>query len=88
MNNKNTRVCFFVNKRIAIASYTIAHRFKNFCSLTLRFVEERTINVHNIYNLCKDSENESNLSFLRTTLAKKVNEKHVITRNFNLHYLK
>jgi len=88
MNNKNTRVCFFVNKRIAIASYTITHQFKKICSFTLRFVEKRTIYVHNIYNLYKNSENESNLLFLRTTLAKKANEKHIITRNFNLYYLK
>jgi len=88
MNNKNTRVCFFINRRIAIASYTITHRFKNFCSFTLRLVEEKTINVHNIYNSCNNSENESNLSLLRTTLAKKANEKHIITRNFNLYHFK
>lgn len=88
MNDKNIRVCFFVNRRIAFASYTITHRSKDLCSLTLRLVEGRTINVHNIYNSCKDSENGSNLPLLRTTLAEKANEEHIVTGDFNLHHPK
>ncbi len=79
---------YFVNKRIAFVSYIIIHKFKNLCSLTLRLAKKRTINVHNIYNLCKNNKNESNLLFLRATIAKKVDNEHIVIRDFNLYYLK
>jgi len=88
MNNKNTKVFFFVNKRVALALYTITHRFKNLCSLALKLAKRKTINVHNIYNSCKSNENKSNLSLLYIALKKKANEKHIITKDFNLYYLK
>jgi len=88
MNDKNTRVCFFVNKRVALASYTITHRSKDLCSLALKLAEGRTINVHNIYNPCKSSEDKSNLPLLRTALGGKANEEHIVMGDFNLHHPK
>jgi hypothetical protein len=36
----------------------------------------------------KNNKNESNLLLLRVTLMKKVDNKHIVIRNFNLYYLK
>ncbi len=47
--------------------------------------KKKTINVHNIYILCKNNKNKSNLLLLRATLAKKVDNKYIVIRDFNLY---
>jgi hypothetical protein len=82
----NTRVCFFVNKRVALASYTIIHKTKDLSTLSIRIQEDRLINIHNIYNPCKNSNESNNLQLLRTALTEDVDGEHIVTGDFNLHH--
>jgi len=60
----------------------------NLCSFTLKLAKKTIINIYNIYNLCKNNKNKSNLLLLRAILAKKVDRKYIVTRDFNFYYLK
>jgi hypothetical protein len=86
MDSMNTRVCFFVDKRIALESIT--HRTRDLITLSFRRQEDRFINIHNIYNPCKSSNESNNLSLLRTALAEDVEGEHIVTGDFNLHHPK
>ena len=85
---KNTRVCFYINKRIALAFITITYHSKNLITLSLCLFEDRIIYIHNIYNSCKSSNERSIMSLLRDILSQNRKEKHIVVDDFNLHHLK
>ena len=86
MSNAITRVCLFVNKKIAKTVYTHTFHSRNLISLRMRATNDRIINIHNMYNSCKDSEDVSALLSLKKTLQEKFKKKHVVVKNFNLHH--
>ena len=52
----------------------------------MQIANDRIINIHNMYNSCKDS-NDINVIFnLKNAIQKRFNEKHVVIENFNLHH--
>src|SRR5438552_7872547 len=51
--DQTTRTCFFVNKKLSAASWSIKHHSPDLCTLSLSCPspsEVKTINIHNIYN--------------------------------------
>ena len=88
MNNVKIKVCFFINKRIILIFYTITYHNENIKTISLRLSKDRTINIHNLYNSCKESDEKSVISILRKILEKDKDEKHIILENFNLHHSK
>ncbi|KAG7001977.1 hypothetical protein G7Y79_00030g065100 [Physcia stellaris] len=56
MPDAATRVCMFVNKRIAKTVYSHTFHNRNLISLRMQAVDDRIINIHNMYNPCKGSE--------------------------------
>ena len=81
-----TRVCMFVNKRIAKIEYSHTFHNKNLISLRMQIANDRVINIHNMYNSCKNSENFNAILSFKNAMQKKVNEEHVVVRDFNLHH--
>ena len=86
MSDAITRMCLFVNKKIAKTVYIHTFHSKNQISLRMRATNDRIINIHNMYNSCKDNENVNALLSLKKTLQEKFKKKHVVVKNFNLHH--
>ena len=86
MSNAITRMCLFVNKKIAKTIYTHTFHSKDLISLRMQTTNNKIINIHNMYNSCKNSENISALLNLKKTLQKKFIKKHIVVENFNLHH--
>ena len=82
-----TRVCMFINKRIAKIEYFHTFHNRNLISLRMQIADDRVINIHNMYNSCKSSENPSAILSFKNAMQEKVNEEHVVVENFNLHHL-
>ena len=88
MNSDKTRVCFFVNKRIALVSITVTYHSTDLNILSLRLTDERIVHIHNLYNLCKRSGEDSVLSLLYRVLNENKEEEHIVLGDFNLHHPK
>lgn len=88
MDSPKTRVCFFVNKRIALASYTVTYHSGDINTINLRLPEGRTIDIHNLYNPCKGSGEKSVIPILRNLLEENKDGEHVIVGDFNSHHPK
>ena len=86
MSNAITRMCLFVNKRIAKTIYIHTFYNKDLISLRIQTRNNKVINIHNMYNSCKDSENINALFNFKKTLQKKFMKKHIVVKNFNLHH--
>ena len=61
---------------------------ENINIISLRLLKYRTINIHNLYNSCKRSDEKSVISILKKILEEDKDEKHIIFENFNLHHFK
>ncbi len=86
-----TRVCFFVNKKIAVTKWIFTQHSLNLVTLHLKFktsddLKTWRINVHNVYN----SESNMNIKDMHILVklndALRVNEKHIVMKDFNLHH--
>ena len=86
MSNAITKMCLFVNKKIAKIVYFHTFYNKNLISLRMQIANDRIINIHNMYNSCKDNNDISVILSLKNAIQKKFNEKHVVIENFNLHH--
>ena len=86
MSNAITKVCLFVNKKIAKIVYFHTFHNKNLISLRMQIANDRIINIHNMYNSCKDNNDISVIFSLKNAIQKRLNEKHVVIENFNLHH--
>ena len=86
MSDAITRMCLFVNKRIAKTVYIHTFHSRNLISLRMRATNDKIINIHNMYNSCKDNENVNALLSLKKTLQEKFKKKHVVVKDFNLHH--
>ena len=88
MNSDKTRVYFFVNKRTALISITVTYHSTDLNILSLRLIDERIVHIHNLYNFCKRSGEDSVLSLLYRVLNENKEEEHIVLGDFNLHHLK
>lgn len=87
LSDQNTRVCFFINKRLALSAWTVTHHSNNFSTLRLQTVNDRVIYIHNIYNPCRGSSDPSSLPLLRQIMASVGHEsEQIVIRDFNLHH--
>ena len=85
-NVQNTRICFYINKRLSIALYTIQYRSSNLSTVSIELFEKRKVNIHNIYNLERSSTDENTLSILMRALEEDRDDEHIIMSDFNLHH--
>ncbi len=88
-DGKNTRVCFYINKSIALASRSFTHHSPDVCSLHLRTLDGRTIHIHNVYNPCHSNVEDEDLSTIPTLLRaieKHPIGEHISLGDYNLHH--
>ena len=88
MNNFKIKVCFFVNKHITLIFYTKIYWIDDFNIMSLRLLENKIINIHNIYNSCKNNDDENLLKQIKQILNENKNEKYILLNDFNLHHFK
>ena len=85
----NTRVCFYINKTMALVSWSFTHHSADLCFLYLKTLDERTIHIHNIYNPCNsnvEDEHSSTIPTLLRAIEKHPNGEHISLGDYNLHH--
>ena len=87
------RVCFYINKRLDLASWTVTTHSKDLQTLTVRYEdkgEQKIIDVHNIYNpspTSYSSQEQGTLATLRNVLEATADSvKYIILGDLNLHH--
>ena len=86
MSNIITKVCLFVNKKITKIVYTHIFYNKYLISIRIQLLNNKIINIYNIYNSCRNSENDNVIFNFKNVIQKIFKKKHVVVKNFNLHY--
>jgi hypothetical protein len=87
--SKNVRTCFYVNIKLNVNHWFVIFASEDVCSFRIRIANNRWINVHNVYNTSFNSYAFITTLFVIKTIKNQLNndEKHVILKDFNLHYL-
>jgi hypothetical protein len=49
-NDDDVRICFYINTELDVNKWSMNFSFDNVCTLRLHIVENRVINIHNVYN--------------------------------------
>ncbi len=84
---KETRMCFFINKRLALSSWSVTIHSIDFITLELKTNDNRIIHIHNVYNPCQTSDNLSRLGEIQKVLQEsRRNIEHIFLGDFNLHH--
>jgi hypothetical protein len=84
----DVRTCFYINTKFDVNEWSINFSFENVCTLKLQIIDERIINLHNVYNsLFVFYTFEIVLIVLKTMKSKLINdEEHILLNDFNLHH--
>ncbi len=87
-DENDVRICFYINTKFDVNKWSMYFSFENVCTLKLKTIDDRIINIHNVYN--------SSFVFytfrivliaLKTMKSKLINEeKHILLNDFNLHH--
>jgi hypothetical protein len=87
-DENDVRTCFYVNTKLDVNRWSMHFSFEDVCTLKLKTIDDRIINIHNVYN--------SSFVFytfrivliaLKTMKSKLINEKkHILLDDFNLHH--
>jgi hypothetical protein len=48
-NDDDVRICFYVNTKLDVNKWSMNFSFNDVCTLRLRIVDDRVINIHNVY---------------------------------------
>lgn len=76
-----------MNKCIARSSWSVINHGANFSTLQIRTKDNRIIQIHNVYNPCQTSGDNSVLGKIRKVLQKtRDNVENILLGDFNLHY--
>lgn len=86
MDDLLTRVCFYINKKIALASWTVKFHLPDLCTLRIKTTTNRILHIHNIYNPTIASEEPSKIPLLQTILETSPLDEHMVLGDFNLHH--
>ena len=85
--HKDTRVCFFINKRLALSSWLVTTYSTDFSILEIWTKDSRIIHVHNVYNPCQTSRNGNVLAQIQKFLQETGgNVENILLGDFNLHH--
>ena len=88
LNNETTRVCYYVNKRLALSSWSITNHSSDLATLHLKATDERIIHIHNIYNPGQAAPNKNaSVERLQEILrGASGTDEHIWLGDFNLHH--
>lgn len=86
-NDPRTRVCMYISKNIALASWNVTHHSFDLSTLSLKTLDARRIQIHNVYNPSTSAPDASSaLATLEVALNQNENEEHIVLGDFNLHH--
>ncbi len=86
--HKDTRVCFFNNKRLALSSWSVTTHNTDCTTLEIQAKNNRIIHIHNKYNPCQTSRSDSILAEIQKVLQKTRGKvENILLGDFNLHRL-
>lgn len=86
MDHKDTRVCFFVNNRMARSDWNAHFPSPDLCTLSLK-TRDGDIQVHNVYNPSPFSPRMRAVGTLETLRQQlQMPGQHIIVGDFNLHH--
>jgi hypothetical protein len=85
---ENVRVCFYVNTKLNVNSWSIDFVSSDMCTLKLNLNDQRIVNIHKIYNVSSMFYASDVLLLIIETTQNRfvVDEEHVLLKNFNLHH--
>ncbi len=85
---ENVRICFYVNTKLNVNSWSIDFVSSNMCTLKLDLNDQRIVNIHNVYSVSSVFyASDALLLIIEMTQNRLViDEEHVFLKNFNLHH--
>ncbi len=87
-DENDVRTCFYINTKLDVNRWSMYFSFENVCTLKLKTINDRIINIHNVYNASfVFYAFKIVLIALKTMKSKLINEKkHILLNDFNLHH--
>ncbi len=87
-NDDDVRICFYVNIKLDVNKWSMNFSFDNVCTLKLRNVDDRVINIHNVYNSSFIFYISKVVLIVIKTIKSKLNDEkeHILLKNFNPHH--
>ncbi len=87
-NDDDVRICFYVNTKLDVNRWSMNFSFDDVCTLRLRIVDDRVINIHNVYNSSLIFYISRVVLIVIETIKSKLNDEkeHVLLKDFNLHH--
>ena len=87
--SNNTRVCFFVNKKLALSEWSFTYNTSELCTLHLKIAELRKIHIHNVYNPCSsrgDDLSKGSIPNLMKAIQHFPDDEPLAIGDFTLHH--
>jgi hypothetical protein len=87
-DENDVRICFYLNTKFDVNKWSMNFSFENVCTLKLKIIDDRIINIHKIYNSSFVFYTfKTVLIALKIMNNKLINEKkHILLNDFNLHH--
>jgi hypothetical protein len=87
-NDDDVRICFYVNTKLDVNKWSMNFSFDDVSTLKLRIVDDRVINIHNIYSSSLIFYISKVVLIIIKTIKSKLNDEkeHIFLKNFNLHH--
>ncbi len=84
----DVRICFYVNTKLDVNKWSMNFSSEDVCTLKLKTIDDRIINVHNVYSSSFVSYTfRIVLVTLKIVKSKLMNEEeHILLNDFNLHH--
>ena len=83
-HHEQTRVCFYINKRITPGSWYPKYHSPDLCSIIMKSRNDRVIAIHNIYN--PGYPETGGLDHMRRVLGDSNDTEQIMLGDFNLHH--
>jgi hypothetical protein len=87
-SDDDVRICFYVNTKLDVNRWSMNFSFDDVCTLEIRIVDDRVINIHNVYNSSLIFYISRVVLIVIETIKSKLNDEkeHVLLKDFNLHH--
>jgi hypothetical protein len=87
-DESDVRTCFYVNTKLDVNKWSMNFSSENVCTLKLKTIDDRIINIHNVYSSSFVFYTFRTVLIALTTMRSKLinKKKHILLNDFNLHH--
>jgi hypothetical protein len=87
-NAENVKICFYVNIWLHVNHWFVSFVFDDVCIIRIKIVNDKWINVHNVYNVSFNFYTTRNTFATIEIVKSRLNndEEHILLKDFNLHH--